>query len=70
MLRYLKLLKFALLITWNLAWLALVVGVPLWVSLKVGWPGAAVVAVFAAGIWLAKRPAALLGLLLGLRLGS
>lgn len=68
--RYINLLKFGALIAWNLLWLAVVVGVPLWMVIMAGWAGAAVLGALGAGLWLLKRPAALVGLLLGLRFGG
>ena len=60
--RLLTLLKNAWLIVWNLALLALVVAVPTVALFKAGWVAAAVMLVLAAGVWLWRHPAFLMGM--------
>lgn len=65
--RWLTLLKHAWLIAWNLALLALVVGVPAVALWSAGWVAAGFMLVLAAAVWLLRHPAFLLGMWLGRR---
>lgn len=65
MTRWLSLLKNAWLIVWNLALLALVVGVPLIALYQAGWFAFWLMVAAAGFCWVVRRPVILVGLWLG-----
>jgi hypothetical protein len=60
--RWLMLLKHAWLIAWNLALLALLVGVPAVALWQAGWVATGFMLVLAAAVWLLRHPAFVLGM--------